>query len=261
MPEKVQAVLFFDLDGTLLNNQHQVEEEIIFAIQEMKTRGILPIIATGRSVSAVEDIMAYSGIDSIVAMNGQYIEIAGKEIYSEKIPIPLLDRFIQFSQEQQIALSLYNAHRFWATSHSEVMKKGYRMIHSPLPEILPKEHHHEDVHMILALTDNLAHDKLYQEQFREFSFYRNVPMAIDIVKKGIDKKSGITHLLHYLGHQEIPTYAFGDGPNDVTLLQAVTHGIAMGNAVAETKAAAEFITRSNTDGGILHALRHYGLIH
>ena len=56
------------------------------------------------------------------------------------------------------------------------------------------------------------------------------------------------------------TYALGDGHNDVTMIQAVKHGIAMGNASQEVKDAAEYVTTDVNDFGVQNALKHYKLI-
>jgi len=58
----------------------------------------------------------------------------------------------------------------------------------------------------------------------------------------------------------IPTYGFGDGPNDLALLAACDEKIAMGNATSELKEQATFLTKTNDNGGIIHALKHFDLI-
>jgi len=54
--------------------------------------------------------------------------------------------------------------------------------------------------------------------------------------------------------------AFGDAENDIEMLKAVQHPVAMGNAIPVLKEIAEFITTDNTDNGIINGLKHYGLI-
>ena len=53
---------------------------------------------------------------------------------------------------------------------------------------------------------------------------------------------------------------FGDGSNDISMLKAVGHGIAMGNSVEELKECAEFITKNIGDDGVAYALKEYGFI-
>ena len=54
--------------------------------------------------------------------------------------------------------------------------------------------------------------------------------------------------------------AFGDGGNDISILRRAGTGVAMGNAGTEVKAAADYVTRDIDDGGVAHALRHFGII-
>lgn len=77
--ENIQAVAFFDLDGTLLNDKSQITPEITQAISALKTNNVLPLIATGRTVVEIEHIMKDSAIDSAIVMNGQFIQVEGKK--------------------------------------------------------------------------------------------------------------------------------------------------------------------------------------
>ena len=54
--------------------------------------------------------------------------------------------------------------------------------------------------------------------------------------------------------------AFGDGGNDMQMLQYVSLAVAMGNAGDELKSIADFVTKDVDDEGIAYALKHYGLI-
>ena len=67
-------------------------------------------------------------------------------------------------------------------------------------------------------------------------------------------------MVDLLDLKDIPTFGFGDGSNDFAMLEACDHKIAMGNAWQELKEIADFVTHKNTEGGIVHALNHYGLI-
>ena len=86
------------------------------------------------------------------------------------------------------------------------------------------------------------------------------PLFTDIVKKGINKSTGIDEVSRYFGIKLEDTIAFGDGGNDIPMLKHAGLGIAMGNASERVQAAADFVTTSVDDDGIAYALKHFGLI-
>ena len=112
------------------------------------------------------------------------------------------------------------------------MKQAYDYIHSAVPEIDPTGYENDAVNMMLVLSQHGDDDEYYYERFPELTFYRNGPFSIDIVRKGV---SGCQKSFNTLGLNGIPTYAFGDGINDLALFEACDYGIAMGNAREELK--------------------------
>ncbi len=86
-----------------------------------------------------------------------------------------------------------------------------------------------------------------------------MPWALDVTKINVSKCTGIKRMLKKLG-EDIPTYAFGDGSNDIPMGKFVDHFIAMGNATESVKNIAEYVTSSNDNGGILNGLEHYRLL-
>lgn len=79
---RTRGLVFFDLDKTLLNEQHGIDPTVRRALDELRANGYQPVIATGRPAAGIRDIMAASGIDSLVALNGQYVELAGDVVFS-----------------------------------------------------------------------------------------------------------------------------------------------------------------------------------
>ena len=77
---------------------------------------------------------------------------------------------------------------------------------------------------------------------------------------GIDKADALRHVAQRLQVDIDHTYAFGDGFNDISMLKAAGHGIAMGNGQEKTKKAAEYVTKNIDEDGVYHALKHYRLI-
>lgn len=254
----IKAITFFDLDGTLLNEKSQVTIETAQAIAQLKKNKVLPIIATGRSLIEIQSIMEKSGIDSAIVMNGQYIQLAGETIYSSVFTNEEVNKLYTHVKQQGDELAFYNSHHIWCTGHNEIVENAYAFIHTTPPIIDQTNLEEKIVNMMLILT--MKGDDYYYKNFPNITFYRNSPYSIDIVKKGVSKGSGVQHVLETLQNSTIPTFAFGDGLNDLPLFSACNYSIAMGNAREEVKKQASFITKKNTENGIIAGLKKFDLL-
>ena len=86
------------------------------------------------------------------------------------------------------------------------------------------------------------------------------PLFCDISPIGGTKQNGIDQFLKYYDIDLSETMAFGDGGNDIQMLEHVNISVAMGNAHDDVKKIAHYITDSVDDNGIVHALQHFNLI-
>lgn len=256
--ENIQAVTFFDLDGTLLNEKSQITPEITHAIKALKENNVLPMIATGRTVVEIEHIMKASGIDSAIVMNGQLIQVEGKKVYSDEFTYEECLKMYEHVKRLGHEISFYNDQQIWCSGHSEILANAYAFIHSEVPVIDQSSLADKTVNMMLVLSED--GDEHYLKNFPEMTFYRNGPYSIDTVRKGVSKGTGVQNLFKTLKLPNVPTFAFGDGINDLALFEACDNKIAMGNARIELKDRSSFITKKNTEGGIVHALKHFDLI-
>lgn len=86
------------------------------------------------------------------------------------------------------------------------------------------------------------------------------PYFCDIIPKDSNKGVGIRRMAEKYGIDISETMAFGDGNNDIEMLQAAGIGVAMGNAGDDVKAVADYVTTADTDNGVVNALRHFGIL-
>ena len=83
------------------------------------------------------------------------------------------------------------------------------------------------------------------------------PLFTDVVPVGGNKSNGMEKILAYFGISREETMAFGDGGNDIPMLEYAGIGVAMGNASEEVQRHADFVTSGVDDEGIVHALKHF----
>ncbi|MDR2832415.1 MAG: Cof-type HAD-IIB family hydrolase [Streptococcaceae bacterium] len=255
-----KSVAFFDLDGTLLNDEGQIEKPVKKAIDKLKENGILPVINTGRSLPHTRKAMKASGITSVISLNGQYIIHNGEIVYENIIPTSTVERFIQFAKRLGHLMKLFSGEQVYATQIPQKMIDQHNSWGISVPQ-LATDMSNIPVHQLLPIFSDTKLDQDYQEEFGdELTFFRNSPGAIDVISKGVDKGVGAMRFIEHMGLQGVQTYGFGDGLNDIALLKTVDFGVAMENGHEEVKAVANYITKKNTEGGIIQALEHFQLL-
>jgi Cof subfamily protein (haloacid dehalogenase superfamily) len=253
-----KAVVFFDLDGTLFDNQKNVSDDNIAAINQLRQNNILPVISTGRNIFEIQYVIDATGIDSLVSANGSYVQYEGKKLKAEQISQDVIEEILAFAKDQGDVISFYNNQEFALTAENDLTKVNYRLLRLT-PHVDPDFYKTHEVNFLNVF--NYDKDKLYQEAFAgRLSLVRNNPRCLDTMKWGISKQTGIQALLKTANLGDIPTYAFGDQLNDLQMFAEVDYPIAMGNGHPDAKAKASFVTKSNINGGIVYGLQHYGLI-
>lgn len=255
---KPKAITFFDLDGTLLNEHSKITTEVRQALDQLKANQVLPVIATGRTNIEIKEIAKASGIETFITMNGQYIEQKGQEIFQRIIPQEVVARLKSAVYNRGHELGFYTSKEIFVTQHTPTLIRAYEVIHSQVPPVDPNFYLKSPLNMLLVLSQD--GDEFYRENFPELKFFRNGPDSIDTISADGSKGFGVKKFLEVAGYEDVPTFGFGDGPNDVELLEACQTKIAMGNATNELKELADFVTTKNTEGGIVNALKNFQLL-
>jgi Cof subfamily protein (haloacid dehalogenase superfamily) len=255
-----KQIVFFDLDGTLLNEEKIIPESTKRAVRLLQDKGIYTVIATGRVPKMFDWILEELNIDSYVSINGQYVIFEGKEIYSNPMDPEMLHDITNVAASKGHAIAYCNhqyvkvseeSHPFISTSFS-TLKMDY-------PSVDREFYKHSPIYQGHLYCD-IQDEQMYVQRYPEYSFVRWDSYAADILPKGCSKAIGIQKLLEAVGIKNEDSYAFGDGLNDVEMLASVGTGIAMGNAVPEAKAVADFVTASCSEDGILNGLISVGLL-
>ena len=96
----IKAV-FFDIDGTFLNDRKRVSTSTKKAISQMKEDGILVGLATGRGPGFVQPFMDNLGLDFAVTYNGQYILTHDKILYQNQLPKSTIYNLIRYATKQR----------------------------------------------------------------------------------------------------------------------------------------------------------------
>ena len=104
-----------------------------------------------------------------------------------------------------------------------------------------------------------AIEKMPAEFYERYSINKSAPFYLELLKKNVDKGSAITHLAEKLGLTKDETMAIGDEENDRAMLEVVGNPVVMENGNPELKKIAKYITKTNDESGVAHAIRKWVL--
>lgn len=255
-----KPIVFFDIDGTLLNEDKIIPDSTKKAVRLLQDKGIHTAIATGRVPKMFYWILKELNIDSYVAMNGQYVVFEGQEIYSNPIDPEMLHTLSTMTTANGDAAAYCSHHDYKvSTSNHPFIEASFDSLMLPYPEVDGDFFRNWSIYQG-HLYCNQKNQQLYVDRFPEFSFVKWHDYAYDILPIGASKAVGISKLLEALKINQDDYFAFGDGLNDLEMLASAGTGIAMGNAVPEAKAAADVVTTSSSKNGILNGLIQVGLL-
>ena len=151
-------------------------------------------------------------------------------------------------------IQIYNRNEMVNQVLDDMQKGTYNKYEEPLEKVIDQG----ILQITSCITDEQEKDIL--TQLPGCNSARWYPSFTDITSATADKANGIRAIAKHLGIDISETMAFGDGGNDKSMLMAAGIGVAMGNAVDDVKAHANYVTTSVDDDGIKNALLNFGVI-
>lgn len=254
----MKKIVFFDIDGTLLDHDKNLPSSTKDALTELKKNGVFVAIATGRAPFMFENLREELDIDSFVSFNGQYVVFENEVIYENPLKEVELERLLRQSEANGHPLIFMNEKTMKASvQHHSYIEESLGSLKFTHPEMDTDFYINRKIYQALLFCK----DGKEQEYVNpHFDFIRWHPFSVDILPAGGSKAEGILKMVERLGFKMEDVYAFGDGLNDLEMLRAVGTGVAMGNGVKEAKEQADMITRDVSEDGIWHALKELKLI-
>lgn len=258
-------MISFDLDMTLLDHgTWEIPASAVKALNCLRGRHKI-VIATGRDMDNKYSTVYRDFIqpDAIIHMNGTKITVGNQLVFEHLFDKRLLKELLGFCEQRGYGIGMtIGDEDFYISSHVIASHDNKRWGCS--------DRNFKDPWMLMDMDVRtlafIGNEQQAKDVERHFPGLR-LPMfagkqGADVIEKGISKADGLRFLASYFGEKEdlSDTVAFGDSMNDLEILQAAGIGIAMGNAIEELKAAADYVTDSISQDGVWNALFHFGLI-
>ena len=278
---EVKAV-FFDIDGTLVNDRKSVLKSTKEAIKIVKEQGVLVGVATGRGPFFVKDLMDDLDLDFAVTYNGQYIFNKDRVLFASPIDKGSLRQIISYAKANQKEIAMGTRQ---AVVGSRIMSFGLsplsQLVSRFVPKFLTRTISNSFNRMVSKAVPqkekdllDLINQPIYQvlmlmtpeeseqaaKTLNHLKFTRSNPFAADIINQGNSKLEGIRRVGKEYGFDLNQVMAFGDSDNDLEMLAGVGMSVAMGNGSSSVKEVAKHITTSNQEGGIHKALEYFGVL-
>ena len=255
-------IIFFDIDGTLYSHaQQKIPSSCVHAIKKLKENGYIIALCSGRSLLLLDQlkIREYIDADYMVLINGSLvIDKNLNEIYKCPINTNTMEKFVNKVKEIQGELAIITKDDLFRLGDNlELINKGYIPLHIDIPP--KKDFINKEVYQCNLFIEDYQINE-FKELENELNFIHLLDYGYDVLAKDESKTKGIEKLINYLKIEKGECIAFGDGNNDVGMIEYVGLGIAMGNGVSQIKQKANYVTSSIDEDGIYNALKHFNLI-
>lgn len=262
-------LIAMDLDGTLNNDEKKITPKTLDALMQAQKRGIRLALASARPSPGlfkerdILDLQAYGGI--LMSYNGGRIVDAatGKVLYEtamdrlqtktileklKHLPVtPILDDGVQFYVEDLQGYKVEYECRNNRMECTQVEDLAAWLPFAPVKILMSVQ-----MEQLPRVQQEIA--AFLPE---DLTVVQTAPFYLEVIPKTIHKGWGLMKICELLGITKENAMAFGDAENDIPMLKAAGLGVAMGNATAATKEAADIVTLSNNCDGIAATLEAY----
>lgn len=253
-------IVFFDIDGTLLNEQKEIPLDTVEAIERLKEKGIEPVIATGRAPYFIKPLAERLGIESYISLNGGFVVYKGQPLYKREIEKNALESLVELADRHGHGLVFEGEHYYYANRENDpFVTESALSLKVDLPGYDPEFWRTNEIFQVFLHCES-HEEHLYDSLKSDFTMIRWHTKAMDLLPSGGSKAKGIAALLDKLNYSADVAVAFGDGLNDKEMLDYVGFGVAMGNSHPELLPFANFVTTHVDKQGIRNGLIEAGLL-
>jgi Cof subfamily protein (haloacid dehalogenase superfamily) len=267
------ALIASDVDGTLLDEDEKITARTRQAVSAAVTAGAQFVLATGRPprwVAPVVDALGFAPMavcangaviydpatDRIIAARtlsaealGALAELAVRVIPGAGLAVERVGRTAHDAATPQFVSSPGYEHAWLNPDNTEVSVQD--LLSAPAVKLLIRKAGARSADMAAELAKHVGLEG-------DITYSTNNGL-VEIVPLGISKATGVDEVARPLGITAADVVAFGDMPNDVSMLLWAGHGVAMGNAHPEAIAAANEVTAPNSDDGVARVLERWWL--
>lgn len=262
-------IIALDIDGTLTNSRKEIPAPTLDALLGIQEQGCRVVLATGRPTAGcrhLADKLQLGKYGSyLLSFNGGRITDckSGRIIYQKTLPRDAVPELYAFAQANNVGLMTYTDDCILTGTDIDSYMKLEAKINGLPIQYVPDftEHVNFDVNKCLMTAEPVVLEameaRLKEIYGTRLSIYRSEPYFLEIMPQDIDKAHALQILLSDIGLTREQLICCGDGFNDITMIEFAGLGVAMQNAQKRVKSAADYITESNDNNGILRVINKF----
>lgn len=243
--------IIVDLDRTLLHTDKSISPYTIDVLKKCQNRGLKVLVATARPLRAIQDYMQVIKFDAQTVSNGARI-ICGnkkKEYSFKQEDVEYVLNILKKYPNLRITLETGDC------AYSNVPIEEYETI--LCDDLIEYAKEEGTLKLLVYSDDGLALDIVKNSLPKDVYYTIAHGTLVQIMNNSATKWNGIKTMLEFIGCSPDETMYFGDDYDDIEAIQLCGMGIAVSNAIDEVKNAADYITESNDEDGVVKFLTQF----
>lgn len=263
-------LLFFDVDGTLMNEERVIPASALQALSAAKEAGNLVFVNSGRTSGMLQGVMSAVPADGFLCGCGTELLYQGQQLYYHALPDTLKQRVMAASDRYGVVVFLEGKNG-WHCQPSSTLLEEHPTLRAAYDRVLhyvgneggidttPYAGEYE-ISKFCIQADESSDMSGFQRDFAtDFTVIDRRDGFYECVPKNHSKGIAVDRILAHFGIGKEDAYAFGDSTNDLEMFLHCGHTIAMGAHDPALDPYTEYVTAEVDQDGIAKAVAHFGL--
>lgn len=257
-------LIALDLDGTLLNDNQNIDNKTISILKKIKDRGIKIVLCSSRPFYRMKKFLKYLNLDCegqyTISFNGGLILENGNEkiLFITNFKPTEVSEIIEVGINANMKVLLYERTNIIANKEDEVYRMKNPDSSFEVRDFSNLDFNNLIIYKILFLNEEEEIVKMRKKMplhiENKYKVTSSHPRNIEIVPKINTKALGLEKICKILGVVPNEIAVFGDNENDIDMFEYAGYSVAMGNAIDSIKDMADFVTLSNDEDGVAYAI-------
>ena len=265
-----------DIDGTLLGKRKRVSKESKEVIKKIHDKGVEIVVTTGRIYNNAAYYSHLLGVKSpVIAANGAVVRDKhnNRVIYENTIDTDVCVKLIELLYKMDFFFHFYTLDSIYCGDKITKLGTEIYMTKQVGFENLKIKYHiinnleewkeffkrtNGQITKCIAFSPKPSKVAALKKELRNMEdivYFGSGSRSVEINNRGVSKGRAVKALADYYGFTREEIVCIGDNENDISMIEYAGFGVAMGNAIDEVKALADYITDTNKENGVAKAIK------